>query len=256
VSMHYFHALDYLIYAHLQRLEDNEAKQLLDDLKELQGPYQVNFATAYALAAMESRYALERQEWEKAARLEIPEFVWDKFPESEAIAHFTIGLGAAKSGTIATAEKSIDKLEKLQKKTSNEYWKEQIAIQINSVKGWLAYANGNKEEALELMTLAANMERKTEKHVVTPGEILPAVELLGDLLLELDQPVEAIGRYEQSLERSPGRFNSLYGAGRAAELSGNQEKAEMYYQMLVDVSEEAEIELERRQMALAYLAKD
>jgi tetratricopeptide (TPR) repeat protein len=253
VSMHYFHALDYLVYAHLQRLEDNEAKKVLKDVKNLARPYQDNFATAYALAAMEGRLALERQEWDKAARLEIPDFAWERYPESEALTHFAIGLGGARSGLPDIAEVAIGRLDELQKKANNEYWQEQIDIQKNSVKAWLAYANGDIDEALEYMALAADKEYATEKHVVTPGELLPAAELLGDLLMELDKPDEAVEKYEQSLDRSPGRFNSLYGAGRAAELSGDQKKARKYYEMLVNISSDTEISMDRRHVALAYL---
>lgn len=107
---------------------------------------------------------------------------------------------------------------------------------------------------LDKMTLAAKLESATSKHAVTPGELLPAAELLGDMLLELNQPQEAIAHYEKSLERSPGRFNSLYGAARAAELSGDNAKAKAYYETLVGMSEKEEISFGRREKALSFLS--
>lgn len=194
--------------------------------------------------------------WDKAAKLKVREpsdFPWGQYPETEALTHFAIGLGGARSGLTDVAEGSIQKLDELQQITSNEYWTKQIEIQKNAVKAWLAYANGDKKSAFEYMRLAADLESTTEKHAVTPGELLPAVELLGDLFMEINKPEEAITHYESALERSPGRFNSLYGAARAAELSGNQKKAKSYYELLVNLSSDAEIPIERREKALTYL---
>ena len=256
VSLHYFHALDYLVYAYLQKLEDKKVMKILQDYKNINQPYQTHFITAYALAAMESRYFLERKDWEGAAKLEVREyqnFSWDQFPESAALTWFARGLGGAGSGKPEVSEEAIQKLEELQKATTNPYWVKQIEIQKHTVKAWLEYAKGNKKEALASMELATTLESSTEKHAVTPGELLPAVELLGDLQLVIGRHKEALTNYETALQRSPGRFNSLYGAAHAAELSGNQDKAKNYYKMLVNLSAEAEIPLKQRELALAYL---
>ncbi len=231
VSTHYFHALDYLVYAYLQVKEDQKARQILADIKNLKGTFQDNPAAAYTLAAVDARVALERKEWEKAAALlpRMPShFPWDRFPEYEALSHFAIGLGAARSNNIAKAEAAIQRLDELQAKVQNPYWKEQVEIQKNTINAWLALAKGNKQEALSLMTLAAKKETATSKHPVTPGELLPASELLGDLLMELKKPAEAIAQYELALQRSPGRLNSISGAAMAARMSGNKQK-EKYF---------------------------
>ncbi len=258
VSMHYFHALDYLVYAYLQRQEDYKAQQILEHTKNLQAPYQAHFATAYSLAAMEGRYLLERQAWDQAANLKdgVPsDFPWKQFPETQALTHFAKGLGGARSGLTDVAEGAIQKLDTLQSMIANTYWVGQIEIQKNAVKAWLAHAHGDQKRALAYMQLAADQESGTEKHAVTPGELLPAVELFGDLLMEMNRPQEAIIQYEAALQRSPGRFNSLYGAAWAAELSGHKEKAKSYYEQVVNLSAEAEVTTERRQKALAYLEK-
>ena len=235
ISMHYFHALDYLVYAYLQRQEDSKAQKILNEIKSLKAPFQSHPATAYTLAAVEGRYALERQQWEKAANItpRMPShFDWDKYPENEALTHFAIGMGAARSGTTEKAKATLLKMDELQQRTGNPYWKEQIEIQKNSIKAWLAFANNNKKDALALMTLAAKQESATNKHPVTPGELLPATELLGDLLMELKKPAEAIAQYEMALKRSPGRFNSIAGAARAARLSGDTAKEKFYTEAL------------------------
>ncbi|MBW3545911.1 MAG: hypothetical protein KY428_10000, partial [Bacteroidetes bacterium] len=160
-----------------------------------------------------------------------------------------------RSGQPAVAAAAIQKLGELQQATTNPYWKEQMEIQKNTIKAWQAFAQGNKKVALASMKLAASLESATEKHPVTPGELLPAVELLGDMLLMLQKPAEALVHYEAALQRSPERLNSLYGAAQAAELAGNNEKANHYYQSLVELSAETEMPLKQRDMALAYLGQ-
>ncbi len=256
VSIHYFHALDYMVYSHLQRGEDKKARRIMDEYKRLNQPFQQHFITAYALAAMESRYFMERQDWEGAAKLEVLQhqyFPWEQYPESEALIHFSKGLGAARSGQAATAGAAIQRLEELQKATTNPYWVKQIEIQKNTVIAWHAFAIGNKQEALATLKSAATLEATTDKHAVTPGELLPAVELLGDMLMALNKPKEAIVQYEAALQRSPGRFNSIYGAAHAAELAGNTQKANSYYASLMELSADAEIPLHQRKVALAFL---
>jgi hypothetical protein len=257
VSGHYFHAVDYIVYAHLQRAEDIKASKVIEEAKNMKGPYQNIAATVYSVAAIEARYALERQDWKKAAALEVrpsDNFNWDNFPEYEALKYFAIGLGAARSGEVIKAQGAAKQLEELKQKVSNPYWSTQLEIQKNTVTAWLRFAQGKQKEALELMTLAATQENATNKHPITPGELLTANELLGDMLLELNKPVEALVHYETALKRSARRFNCLYGAARAAELSGDQGKARTHYQNLVDVSADAEVSLTRRTQALNYLS--
>jgi len=259
VSLHYPHALDYLAYAYLQRAEDEQAKQVADTLAAQEGPYQVEIAVPYTLAAVPARLALERQQWEKAAALEVrtPASVpWDQFPATEAITHFARALGAARSGNPEAARQSISTLETLRDRAAetSQYWAKQIEIQRLMAEAWLIYRQGKKDEALEMMRHAAALEASTEKHPVTPGEVLPAQELLGDMLLDLDRYEEASTAYQAALNRSPNRFNSLYGAGRAAELKGDSSQAALYYRKLVEVTTKADVEPLRLQQARAFLS--
>jgi tetratricopeptide (TPR) repeat protein len=241
ISLHYPHALDYLAYAYLQRGEDQKARQVLNTLKAFKDPFQPHVASAYTLAAVPARLALERQEWDVAASL-VPRtpsnYPWDKFPAMEAITHFARALGAARSGNEQAARQALDQLVALRERTmeTSVYWAKQIEIQRLSAMAWLTYQEGKQEEALNIMRSAAELESSTEKHPVTPGEVLPARELLADMLLDMGRYKEAQAEYDATLNRSANRFNSLYNAGRAAELGGNKSKATFYYQKLIKMT--------------------
>ena len=261
ISMHYLHALDYLAYSHLQRAEDEKAKAVLDRVMSLEGPHQElnRLVFAYAFAAIPARYFLERQRWSDAAQLETRQpssFPWeDGFAQAEAITHFARALGMARSGDLDGARGEISRLGALEEAVAEKsaYWANQIAIQRLSAMAQLAFAEGEAEQSLDLMRAAARREASTHKHPITPGEVLPTRELLADLLLELGQFQEALKEYGASLERSPNRFNSLFGAGRAAELAGDARSAAIYYQRLVDMCSDADTGRKRLDYANAFL---
>jgi tetratricopeptide (TPR) repeat protein len=258
ISLHYLHALDYLAYAYLQRAEDQKARKVLETVSALEGPYHVEVATPYTLAAVPARLALERQQWAEAAALQprIPsDYPWEPFPAIEAITHFARALGAARSGSLPLAREALKTLATLKEQaaTTSAYWAKQVDIQHQTATAWLAYAEGQQDEALTRMQQAAALEASTEKHPVTPGEVLPARELLGDMLLEMGRHEEALAAYTIALERSPNRFNSLYGAGRAAELSGDKPAAARYYAHLTEMTAHADTELARLQHARTFL---
>lgn len=242
VSPHMFHALDYEVYAHLQLGEDKKAREIEAALDTLTGPLHVNGASAYALAAIPARIPLEDHHWEEAAAIPLPDtsyFPWKKFPQWEALTHYARGLGAARSGKIEIAQSSVAQMMDLQKALGDspvtKYWYDQMEAQITVIKSWMAFDSGNKEEGLALLHQAADLEDSTVKNPVSPGELLPARELLGDMLMELKKPGEALMAYEKSLEGRPNRFNSLYGAGVAAEALGDMKKAREYFLRVLDL---------------------
>ncbi len=258
ISLHYLHALDYLAYAYLQRGEDDKAKQIMDEMMALEGPYQTHVASAYTFAAIPARLALERQQWAAAATLESrtpADYPWAVNPAMEAITYFARGIGAARSGDAKTARQAIEKLTALESETreSSAYWAQQVEIQRLSVEAWLAYLKGDKKKALSTMRQAAAQEASTEKHPVTPGEVLPAHELLADMLLEMKRYEQARQNYVAALERSPNRLNSLFGAARSSDLVGDKEQAAMYYGKLLDVVA-PDCDLKRVREARVYLA--
>ncbi|UCC75179.1 MAG: hypothetical protein JSV86_11480 [Gemmatimonadota bacterium] len=260
-SLHYFHALDYLAYAFLQGAEDERALDVLKELEGVEPPYQAHFASAYTFAAVPARLALERQMWGAAADLEarLPSaYPWETAPAMEAITYFARALGAARSGRFDQARADLETLAAMQEQVSagNAYWGTQVEIQRLSALAWLQFEQGSPQQALSTVRAAAQLEAGTEKHPITPGEVLPARELLADMLLELGQAREALAEYEAALDRSPNRFNSLYGAGRAAELAGDAALAARYYRTLLEVTAKADTERERLGHARAYLAVD
>lgn len=243
VSFHYLHAADYLVYAALQRLDDDGARQTWNEMTSLEGPIFDNPASSYAFAAVPVRMALERQDWAEAAGLRSrwPSTVpWDRYPQFEAITEFARGLGAARAGDVEDAEVAVARLRELRSATAAvpvAYdWVTKVEVQEMTVRAWIAYAEGRMSEAVALMTEAHDLESTTRKNPVTPSEVLPAGELLGDMLLELGRYEEALQAYESALMRAPNRLNSLFGAGRAAELGTDAEVAGDFYRQLVAVT--------------------
>ncbi|MBA3569465.1 MAG: hypothetical protein H0W28_08995 [Pyrinomonadaceae bacterium] len=237
-SFDQLHALDYLVYAYLQGGEDEKARQILAQANDVEKVDAEVISAAYAFTAIPARYALELRRWSEAAKLELrpATFPWDRFRYAEAIIYFARAVGAARSGDRNAAHIDVEKLSALQTALANAkdtYWANQVEIQRRAAAAWLAFAEGKSDEALTLIRSAAELEAASEKHPVTPGPIIPAREMLGDMLLELRQPEQALGEFETSLRDSPKRFNGLYGAALAAELSGNKKKASAYYRKIV-----------------------
>jgi hypothetical protein len=243
------HACDYLIYAYLQTGQDNAAKALADSAVQIFLRFDPNVliggagspATAYfAYAAIPARYALERRAWADAVRLEPTP---SAYPQADAITSFARGLGAAHLGDRTTARSAIEMLQQSRdklKQMGESYWANQVEIQREEVVAWLAFAEGHPQDALAGMRTAAALEDKTEKSAVTPGPLAPAREQLGELLLELNQPAEALNQFELTLVKEPNRFRSLYGAAEAARLAGNSQTAQMYFAKLLKVAEHAD----------------
>jgi len=236
------HAMDYLVYAYLQRGNNKMAIAQNEYLNTFKKVFPLDFAASYAMIAIPSRIVLENKQWEKAANLELPplDFPWHQFPWQMSILNFTRSLGASHSGDLTTAEKEIKILQSFYKELVNikdEYKANQVMIQIITAQAWVQFQKNNHNEALKLMITATEMESKTSKHPVTPGEVLPARELLGDLYLELNKPQEALESYELDIKNHPNRFNSIYGAAIASKKSGNNEKATMYFKQLLKLAE-------------------
>ena len=240
-SMDTLHALDYLAYAYLQTGDEAAARRVLAEASDAKTFDDPSFAAGYALAAIPARFALERRDWRAAAQLEPPSAAldWANFPYATAITYFAQAIGAARSGEIDRARSALRQLATIHSQLQNAPipgpydWTHQVESARLAAAAWLAYAEGRKDDALGMARAAAQLERETGKHPVTPGPPLPARELLADMLLELEQPSEALATYEASLLEAPNRFNGLYGAARAAERSKKMERAQVLYSMLI-----------------------
>jgi tetratricopeptide (TPR) repeat protein len=259
-SYNALHAMDYIVYAALQLVKDREARGVYDEVRRIEKIDTEHFAAAFAFTAIPARYTLERRQWAEAAELRLhPQSLsWQKFPQAESILVFARGLGSARGGNVAGAKNEVARLEALRDTMTaakNTYWAEQTEIQRLAVMGWIARAEKRNDDAVKHLRAAADLEGGTEKHPVTPGAIQPAREMLAELLLELNQPVQALAEFEASQRTDPNRFHGLAGAARAAELAGNRDKARAYYQQLIALAKDADSERPELKHAKAYVTK-
>jgi tetratricopeptide (TPR) repeat protein len=256
----WLHAMDYMTYGYLQMGQDGEAKRALDAVQALGLPNNEYIGSAYAFAAVPARYALERRRWSEAAALSLHprEFPWNRWPMAEAVNAYARGLGAARSGDATGARREANRLSALRDvlaTAKQSYWAEQTEIQRQVVLAWATRVEGQHEEALTLMLKAVELEDKTEKHPVTPGPIVPPRELLGDMLLEMNQPTRALQAFEASARVEPNRFHGSAGAARAAELSGDRERAREHYAKLLTIAAKADSERVELRQARAFLGR-
>ncbi len=232
------HGMDYLVYAYLQLGDNEKAIGQLDYLKSFKKVYPINFKVAYATAAIPSRIALENKNWIEAANLQLPpnDIEWENFPWEKSILHFARAMGQVRTGNIESAKKELDTLKINHQKlldTDEIYKANQVKIQLNTVQAWIFLAMDRGDEALSLMKETAEMEYNTSKHAVTPGEVIPAGELLGDLLMEMGKPEKALLVYEFDLQQHPNRFNGISGLARAASATNDKPKATKYFELLL-----------------------
>ena len=248
------HPMDYLVYAHLQLGQDAVARNLVE--RAVQNPDRYySGLLGYNFTAMPARLALERSDWTSAAALRLPV---NALPYVEAVTRFARALGASRSGDVAGAEAEIDALASLEetlRQSGDNYWATVVEAQRLAAEAWTAQARGDGvEAAAALATQAAEVEERVEKHPVTPGPILPARELLGDMLLLADRPADALEAYEQTLEREPNRARALHGAARAAAASGQTERAREHYRALLALMAAADPDRPEPPAAREFLA--
>src|SRR6267154_2677875 len=239
------HALDYMAYAYLQKAEDAKAKEIVDFAATVRKTNpELEFSAAYALAAIPSRYALERNAWSDAAALRVPALPhWSSFPFMEALIEYAHALGRAHTDDLEGARKAMDRMRQLRDATTDpkfDYFKRQLDQQMQAASAWVAYGENKKEDAVDLLRRTADAEDILGKHPVSPGALVPAREQLGDLLLKLNRPKEAQREFEAALKIYPGRFRGLYGAAQAAEQIGEKEKANHYYAKLIEQTAKAD----------------
>ena len=252
------HGLDYLVYAYLQKGENYYAKTQWEYLKSIHTVQPFNFKVVYAFTAIPSRYVLENKLWMEAATLKVhkTDFNWEPYQWQKAIVHFARALGAVHTNNIGPAKAELNDLNNIHEKlvkAKDAYKATQVKIQATAAEAWIKLKEGNKDEALQLMQAAVDMEDKTEKHPVTPGEVLPARELLADMYMELGQYAKAMETYEADLKKHPNRFNGLYGAGLAAEKSGDKAKAKFYYEKLLLITDPKRADREELKTVQQYL---
>jgi tetratricopeptide (TPR) repeat protein len=236
----YYHATDFMVYAHLQLAQDARAKVLVDTIAALPRQDYPNIAVFTAVAVVPARYAVERGDWAGAAALPV---VTTGRPQADSLVRFTRGLGMARGGDLAGAKREIQAMQELRaalEKSNQSYWADRTEEQMLAVSAWVALAEGKGDEALKLMRAAADGEDGSIKHVAMENRLYPMRELLGELLLHQGQAAAALREFEASLKENPNRYRGLYGAARAAELSGDRQKAVGYYEKLVALAVKAD----------------
>ena len=228
------HALDYAVYACLQEGRDSAARALVSTAQRLEIPPRKTLVGDYNRIAMAARLRLETGDWKSAA----------SFPVAESrglgteimLSRFTRAIGAARSGNPAAAQGEVASLDSLAKDLAarNEsYWSRVTAIKRDAALSWVKLAQGDTAGALALARAASDSEAVTDKHPVTPAELLPAQELEADMLLLAGRFAEARKAYSSTLKREPSRARSLFGMARAAELTGDRSGAEAGYRRFV-----------------------
>jgi hypothetical protein len=249
------HAMDYLVYAYLQLGQDNKAAAVIDEMNAVTGFTETFIAGPYALAASPARYAVERGDWKAAAALQVRA---SPLAHVQAVTHFARALGAARSGNPEAAKADIAKLAELRDKlrdAKDAYWSEQVDIQRQVATAWMLYAEGKHDDALKVISAAADAEDKTEKHPVTPGVPKPARELYGVMLLESGHAKDALVAFEATLKKEPNRLGAYVGAAKAAETSGESAKAHEYYSKVVAIADAADNTRTEVTDARAFLTK-
>ena len=243
------HAMDYMAYAYLQTGQDKAVQDLVKQLPAISAAFDVatggggaagSAGGLFAMAAIPARQVLEHRDWAAAARLEPKS---SPLPYTEAMTHFARALGASHTGNLASARQSIATLQDIQTrlvKVNDTYWAEQVAIQRDAAAAFLALAEKRTADALRMMREAAVREDATEKNAVTPGPIAPARELLGEMLLEVNQPADALKEFQTTMQKEPNRFRAVYGAAKAADRSGDKTAARTYYRQLLMIAERAD----------------
>ena len=232
------HAMDYLVYSYLQTGQEGEARQVMEEASAITNVKPAGIVAEYALAAIPARVTIERQQWANAAVLILRS---NAGPAAQAITWWARALGAARLGDVAAAQQDIAQIQVMKSRldASSEpnakYWAGQTEIQRLEATAMLAHAQGQDDEALRSMRAAAQMEDATEKSPVTPGPVLPARELLADLLMETKQPVLAVTEFQTSLKSAPNRFHAIYGAAQAAESANQPVVAKEYYTKVVEI---------------------
>ncbi len=231
------HGLDYLVYSYLQEAQDEKARAVLTFVGSVRETHpELDFAAAYALAAVPARCALDRKAWDEASALPLPPLPhWSKYPFLEALFEYAHALGRARSGDRDGARRAIGRMQQLRDATTDirfAYFKMHLDLQIQAASAWVAFSEGEKDEATERLRLAADAEDRLGKNPVSPGALIPIREQLGDLLLERSQPKAALDEYEAALKIYPARFQGLYGSGLSAERMGDKKTALRYYRKL------------------------
>ena len=249
------HAMDYMVYGYLQTGRPEAARRVLDETARYASWNPPTPIGGYALTAMPARLALERGDWEAAAKLDTRRY---GVAFVDATTHFARAVGAARAGRPDAAAADVEALKAAAAALQGRdaYWQEQVEILRVAAEGWVAFERGGRDQGLALLREAAEREGRTEKHPVTPGPLMPAREQLAEMLLLMGRPAEAQREFEAVQRTEPRRFRAVHGAGRSAELAGDRDAARKHYSNLLEIAAKAETPRDDLTAARAWLARN
>jgi tetratricopeptide (TPR) repeat protein len=253
----YYHAADFSVYAHLQLAQDAKAKALTE--KSLatadRGDRPITFVNFTAKNAMPARYVLERADWAAAAALPLTP---SQYPQADSLTRFTRGLGMARTGDLAGARAEIEAIKALRatlEKSNQSYWADRSEEQMLAISAWIALKEGARDQAIKFMRTAADGEDGSIKHVAMENRLYPLRELYAELLLESGEAAAALSEYERALQQTPNRYRTYVGMARAANATGDRDKASQYYGKLLDLTKNADSERPEMREARQFLAQ-
>lgn len=254
----YYHAADFSVYAHLQLSQDDKARALTETSTATadRGDRPIVFAGFTAKNAMPARYMLERADWSGAAALPLKS---SQYPAADSVTRFARGLGMARSGDLTGAKAEIDAIKALRatiEKANQPYWAARSEEQILAISAWIALKEGSRDQAIKFMRAAADGEDGSIKSVAMENRLYPLRELLGELLLELGQPSDALKEFETALGQTPNRYRALLGVARAASGAGDRQKAATYYGKVAELARGGDSERPETREAKAFIASN
>jgi tetratricopeptide (TPR) repeat protein len=256
IQPEYIHAIDFMVYAHLQLSQDRQAQAMIEEAaRQFAANPPVALGGFTARAALPARYALERADWRAAAQLPVNP---SRFPQADSLTRFARGLGMARSGDAAGAAKEIEAMQSLREaleKSQQTYWATRTDEQIYAISAWIALKSGDPAQAEKLLRAAADGEDASVKNVAMENRLFPMRELLADLLLESGEPAKALAEYELALQANPNRLRGLYNAGIAASAVGDKTKAAGHFARVVELSRNADSQRIEAVRAKEYLAQ-
>jgi len=253
----YYHAADFSVYAHLQLAQDGKAKALIEKALATppRGDRPSGFGNAVSKALMETRYLVDRGDWQGAAAMTMnPTGV----PIADSLYRFTRGLGMARSGNVAGAKAEIEAMKALRtalQRADQSYWADRTEEQMLAISAWVAVKEGARDQAVRFMRAAADGEDGSVKNVIMENRLYPLREMLAELLLEIGEPAAALKEYETAIKHTPNRYRAFWGAARASDAMGNRAQASEYFGKLVNLAKSADVERPEVQQAKAFLAK-
>lgn len=259
-SMHFYHALDYVVYGYLQQGLDDRAADVAERSAEAENP-QPHMGTAYSSAAIPARIALEQRNWEDATEVapqHVDDIPWDDYPAAQAVVHTTRAVGAVFAGEMDTADEEFERLEQVNEivaELDDPHWTPHVQAQHDIAEALITYNRGETEEGIEMMREATEFQDSFDKHPIMPGRVVEAGEYLGVMLFDDGQYVQALEAYEQALEMTPNRYHLFYGAAVSARQANQPEVASRYYRELIELADPDQVDRPEVEEAVEYLER-